>query len=113
MGFNTRCIPMVTGGSAGTITAVAGSPNPADPARRYYTAGLGSTVDAQGLVDADAAVISSQGFIPVALVGTTAARNSTPASYWRVGQQFLDSTLGITLIWNGSAFINPATGGAV
>jgi hypothetical protein len=64
MSVTTRMLPLNCTG--GQITGFAGSPNPADPARRYYTAGPGQTIDAQGPPDGDAAVLVSQSF---ALVG--------------------------------------------
>jgi hypothetical protein len=54
----------------------------------------------------DAAALTSQGFILVAQSGPTSARPSSV----KPGQHFLDTTLGYLIIFNGVAWINPATG---
>jgi hypothetical protein len=57
----------------------------------------------------DAATLASSGFIVVARSGVTAARPSSV----KPGEHYLDTTLGYLIIWNGSAWINPATGAPV
>ena len=73
---------------------------------RSYAATPGATLDAP---DFDAGVLTANGWIKVAEVGATAARPSTPAS----GRQYFDSTLGVTVTFDGSKWRDPATGNAV
>src|SRR5438045_275572 len=100
MGINTRMLP--ANASGGAVTGFAGSPNPADPSRRYYSASAGQTIDATSLPDADAAVLASQGFIPICASGSTALRNSlSPSGYFKLGTLYLDVTLGLIVCWDG------------
>jgi hypothetical protein len=111
MAVTTRMIPgNITGG---TITGYAGGPNPADPSRRYYTAGPGSFIDAQGMPDCDAAMLVSQGFLLVCASGSTAQRNQLTGTFFKAGQMWLDTTLGLIIMFDGVAWRNPVSGAAV
>jgi hypothetical protein len=102
-----RMLPL--GVTGGVITAFAGSPNPADPSRRYYTAGPGGTIDC---TDGDQGVLVSQGFGAVAPSGTTALRNSL-IGYFKASQMFLDLSLGRVLMHDGNVWRDVVTGNAV
>jgi hypothetical protein len=100
--------------SGGTVTAYAGGPNPADPSRRYYSASPGSFVDVSGPAgDGDAAMVASQGFLPVCSSGTTALRLQLTGVFFKAGQLFLDTTLGLVILFDGVTWRNPVTGAAV
>jgi hypothetical protein len=74
---------------------------------RTYTCAAGSTLD---VIDADARVLAANGWaITASAVGATATRPANP----RFGQTFHDTTLGVTVIWEGAAWRDPATGNAV
>jgi hypothetical protein len=111
MAVTTRMIPLNCTG--GQITGVAGSPNPADPSRRIYTAGPGQTIDAAGPPDGDAAVLGSQGFGLVGPSGTTALRNSLAPGYFKAGTLFVDTTLGRVIMFDGNAWRDVVNGNAV
>jgi hypothetical protein len=111
MSVTTRMLPLNCTG--GQITGFAGSPNPADPARRYYTAGPGQTIDAQGPPDGDAAVLVSQSFALVGPSGTTALRNSLAPGYFKAGTLFVDLTLGAVIMFDGNVWRNVVNGNAV
>jgi hypothetical protein len=114
MGVNTRMLPL--NGSGGTLTGWAGPNEPPQGAstRRYYSASGGGFIDATGPPDADAATLSSQGFLIVCVSGTTTLRNQlSPGGYFKAGQLFLDITLGLVICWDGLAWRNPVNGNAV
>ncbi len=78
-----------------------------------YTCAANATIDVS---DFAAWVLTANGWInagghgAVAVtVGTTAARPTNPAR----GQAFLDTTLGLTIVWDGSNWRNPFSGAAV
>jgi len=73
---------------------------------RVYSCALGSTLD---VVDFDAAILTANGWIQVAPVGSTAQRPAKPG----VGNFFHDTTLGKLVIFEGATWRDPATGGAV
>jgi hypothetical protein len=73
---------------------------------RVYSCAVGATVD---VIDFDAAVLTANGWIQVAPVGTTAQRPAKPG----VGNFFHDTTLGKLIIFEGAAWRDPATGSAV
>jgi hypothetical protein len=109
MGVNIRMLP--ANGSGSTVNGVCGSPNPNDLARRYYSATGGQTIDATGYPDGDAAVLASQGFLPVCASGTTALRNSlTPGKHFKPGTLYLDTTIGLIVCWDGASWRNPVNG---
>jgi hypothetical protein len=70
---------------------------------RTYTAAANGFVDAP---DGDAFVLSANGWAQVAQVGTTVNRPTHP----RFGQKFVDTTLNLIVVWEGSAWRNPASG---
>jgi hypothetical protein len=110
-GITTRLLPV--GITGGVNTGYAGGPNPADPSRRYYTAGPGQTVDAAGPPDADAAMLVSQGFAIVALSGTTALRNSLVPNSVIKGTLWCDLTLGRVIMYDGVVWRDVMNGNAV
>lgn len=75
---------------------------------RSYTCAAGSTID---VPDQDAKVMSANGWTVAAEggVGATATRPASPTK----GQTFHDTTLGYTIVWDGKAWRNPASGAAV
>lgn len=75
---------------------------------RTYTCAQGATVD---VPDFDANVMMANGWTRAASggVGATTARPANPSN----GMQFHDTTLGYTIVWEGKAWRNPATGAAV
>jgi hypothetical protein len=108
MGINFRMLP--ASASGGSATGVCGSPNPNDPARRYYSANAGQTIDATGYPDGDAASLASQGFLPICPSGSTSLRNSAGSGYFRPGTLYLDTTLGLIVCWDGASWRNPVNG---
>jgi hypothetical protein len=81
---------------------------------RSYTCASNATID---VPDSDAQILTANGWINAAgtsgavatFVGKTAERPDKPAK----SQAFLDTTLGLTVVWDGSNWRNPATGAAV
>lgn len=74
-----------------------------------YTCATGSVLD---VPDHVGALMLHNGWTAAANgggAGATAARPATPAKR----QQYHDTTLGYTIIWDGKAWRNPATGAAV
>lgn len=73
-----------------------------------YSAAAGATID---VPDHVADVLKANGWTASSDtgVGTTAAR-PVPS---KVGQTFLDTTLGYTIKWDGKVWRNPSTGAAV
>ena len=59
--------------------------------------------------DQDAATLSANGWLAVAPVGATSARPANPAR----GAEFLDTTLGYIIKFDGIVWRNPASGAAV
>jgi len=81
---------------------------------RTYSATPGSAID---IFDADAEVLSANGWIKVALSGPTTARPSpnplgTPPYLAGPGFKFLDTTLGKIVVYDGATFRDPVTGAA-
>jgi hypothetical protein len=109
--LTTRMLP--ANASGGSVTGVCGSPNPNDPSRRYYSASAGQTIDAQGLPDADAALLVSQGFLLVAPSGTTALRNTLPPGYFKAGQLYADLSLGKLILFDGANWRDPISAAVV
>jgi hypothetical protein len=110
--LTSRMLPLnVTAG--GALTGRCGSPNPADPSARFYTASGGQTIDAQGGPDADASVLVSQGFAIVAPSGTTAFRNAAVPNYFKAGQLFVDLTLGRVIMFDGLVWRDVVTANVV
>jgi hypothetical protein len=99
MALTTRMLPANIVG--GVVTGRCGSPNPADSAARFYSAGGGQTIDAQGPPDADASTLTSQGFLLVAASGTTALRNSLGGTYFKAGTLFCDTSLQRVIMYDG------------
>jgi hypothetical protein len=104
----TRMLPLAGVSQVGNIGCGSG-----EPIQRSYSATGGGFIDAVGDPSSgDAAALTSQGFIKVAQSGPTSAR-----PVFSVGQnpgfQFLDTTLGFIVIWDGSAFRNPVNGNSV
>jgi hypothetical protein len=91
---NIRLMP--AGNGKTTTTTVNG---------RTYTCALGATID---VPDFDAAVLTANHWVRVAEVGTTAQRPSTPGLH----MQYLDTTIGALVTWDGVAWRGP-TGTAV
>ena len=74
---------------------------------RAYTCALGSFLD---VPDQDALVMEHNGWTRAAMgVGATAGRPAAPTK----GQSFHDTTLGVTIRWDGKVWRDPATGNAV
>ena len=73
---------------------------------RTITCAAGGTVD---VPFADASVLSANGWIQVAGSGTTAQRPVNPFN----NQFYHDTTLNLTLVWEGAAWRNPASGASV
>ena len=81
-------------------------------ARTTAVNGRGYSVAANGfldVVDFDAQVLTANGWIAVAPVGTTAIRPANPAP----GAQFHDTTVGAIIVYHGKNWVNTATGAAV
>jgi hypothetical protein len=77
---------------------------------RTYSCNVGSTVD---VPEFDAKVLIANGWIntagPNAQVGTTALRPTAP----KVGERYLDTTVGAVVTWTGSGWTHSVTGGKV
>jgi hypothetical protein len=111
MALNTRVIPC-NGTTGGTVVGWAG---PGDiggvASRRAYNAGgtFAAFVDVPGPPDADAAALTSQNFITVAMSGPTSSRpNGT--SYQKPGALYVDTTLNAVIVWDGFAWKSVLTG---
>ena len=92
---NIKLIPL--GGKATTMVANG----------RTYTCAANVTID---VPDFDAFVLTANGFIAVAgSVGATSARPTNPGK----GQTYHDTTLGLTIVFEGTAWQNPANGAVV
>jgi hypothetical protein len=73
---------------------------------RAYSTTAGTPINAP---DYDADRLEAAGWIRAATTGATAARPTNPTK----GQKFADSTLGITIMWDGKVWRNAVTGAAV
>ena len=73
---------------------------------RTYSCPVGATLD---VVDFDAWALADAGWIQVAPVGTTAQLPAKPG----IQQFYHDTTLAKTIIFEGAAWRDPATGSAV
>ena len=73
---------------------------------RVYSCAIGATLD---VVDFDAAVLTANGWIQVAPVGTTAQRPAKPG----IQTWYHDTTLARLVIFEGAAWRDPATGSVV
>jgi hypothetical protein len=92
---NVRLMPP---NGVGTTTVING---------RTYTCAGGATLD---VPDFDSFSLTASGWVHAAgSVGSTAARPANPAPR----QTFHDTTLNLTIVWDGKAWRNPATGAAV
>jgi hypothetical protein len=93
---NIRLFPPSSGPTSHTVNG------------RTYSASPGTSID---VPDFDAQVLQANGWTAAAPggVGTTAQRPVNPAK----GAQYHDTTLGLTVTWDGKAWRNPATGSAV
>lgn len=79
---------------------------------RSYTGTPGSTYD---VADFDAEVLSANGWIKIALSGPSTARPSATLAPNQVaaGSHYFDSTLGVTIVYDGASWRDPATGNSV
>lgn len=80
---------------------------------RTYSVAVNATLD---VPDFDAHVLTANGWVNVAgvgavvaAVGATASRPANPSK----NQTFHDTTLNLTIVFDGKVWRNPATGGAV
>ena len=105
MGTTIRMLPK----NGVTVTGWAGPPEQsAAGSRRYYTAAAGSYADVTAL---DANVLGSQGFLQVGNgSGPTSLRPNLIGDPQAPGFQYLDTTLGLIVVWNGAGWVNPVTG---
>lgn len=104
--MSVRMVP--AGGPGGQAQGVAGAPV-VGPGQRFYNVNAGSFTDVPGDMSGDAAVLSSQGFLPVALSGTTAQRPSSTGNI-HPGLLYLDTSLNLFVVWTGTVWVNPITG---
>lgn len=74
---------------------------------RVYTCALGATID---VPDFDARILLANDWIPSALggVGSTANRTVHP----KTGDNFLDTTVGHVIVWDGLTWRDPIDGTA-
>ena len=78
-----------------------------------YAATPGETLD---VPNGDAMTLCANGWILVAAVGTTSQRptsNSNGSRPLNVGTEYVDTSLGALIVWDGASWRNPATGAAV
>lgn len=73
---------------------------------RTYSCAANSFIDVPFM---DAPIVSANGFIQVAGSGTTAQRPQAPFP----NQLYHDTTLNMVIVFEGTAWRNPATGAAV
>jgi hypothetical protein len=111
MALTYRMLP-VAGGATGNIGEGSGSPT-----IRSYSASAGTTIDAVGDVNGDQSALASQGFLPVCLSGPTGSRpnfgSTTLGPPPGRGTLYLDTTLSVVAIWDGSNWRNVITGASV
>ena len=76
---------------------------------RSYTCAAGAYLD---VPDQDAYILEANGWIIAAHmgVGTTAQR---PTAGLQTGKRYFDTTLGYTIIWTGTSWVNPSNGNVV
>jgi hypothetical protein len=103
MSITTRMLPLGGATVTGNIGAGAGS-----PIQRSYSATAGGFIDALGDPSADAATLASQDFIPIGGSGTTAQRPNG-AGFLKPGFVYVDTTLGLVVVWDGLNWRNPVT----
>jgi hypothetical protein len=91
--------PVVQGGKTVTTTIFG----------RVYSAAPGAVVMAASATDAD--VLDANGWVRCCrnATGTTTQR---PVPGFK-GYEYLDTTLGYVIVWDGATFRNPATGASV
>jgi hypothetical protein len=82
---------------------------------RTYSGAPGQVLD---VPDFDAGVLAANGWTRVAFSGPTASRPTAnaangPYGVAAPGMQFMDTTLGYIVVFNGAEWINPASGAAV
>lgn len=82
--------------------------NPITVFDKSYGCAAGGTVD---VPDNVAEIMKANGWTPAGDTGAGASA-ARPANA-RVGQTFLDTTLGYVVKWDGKVWRNPATGAAV
>ena len=73
---------------------------------RTYSCAAGSAIDVPFF---DAPIMTANGWCQICAVGPTSARPTAPT----FNQFFHDTTLGLTIVWEGAAWRNPANGSAV
>ncbi|HZZ26215.1 MAG TPA: hypothetical protein VFE60_28315 [Roseiarcus sp.] len=73
---------------------------------RSYHATPGSTLS---VPDFDAAILLANSWTKIEVTGTTAQRPAKPSH----GNKYFDSTLGVTITFDGANWRDPATGNAV
>jgi hypothetical protein len=93
-----------------TATGTFNVPPPPLPTQRAYTVTTNQILDVPGDMTGDAGEIVNSGFTVLGSVGQTSAR---PIANLRVGDRHVDLTLGFTVIWDGTNWRNPVTGGVV
>lgn len=82
---------------------------------RSYSCAAGSALD---VPDFDAEILGAGGWIKAALSGTTAQRPSTnyaanPPYVAAPGLHFIDTTLSLEIVFDGTTWRNPITGASV
>lgn len=82
---------------------------------RSYSGAPGAVMD---ILDADAVMLSANGWVKVALSGPTSARpltsQATGSLYFAApGLQFYDTSLGKIVVFDGATWRDPVTGAAV
>lgn len=96
--------------ASGTRTGVASG--------RPYSCAVGSVID---VPEFDASTLAAQGFLSLGISGTTAQRPAYPPnanSDPRIAKvptnlDYVDTTLGAAITFNGSVWVNAATGAVV
>jgi hypothetical protein len=102
MGITTRMLPRDGTPQTGTIGS-------GQNTLRAYTATGGGFIDALGDPSCDASTLVSQGFFLVGGSGTTAQRpNGT--GFLKAGFVYVDTTLGLVVVFDGMNYRNPVTG---
>ena|ERR1700733_6011867 len=105
MPINTRMLPINGTPQTGTIGS-------GQNTLRAYTATGGGFIDALGDPSCDASTLTSQGFFIVGGSGTTAQRpNGT--GFQKAGFLYVDTTLELVVVWDGSSWRNPVSGASV
>ena len=81
--------------------------------RNYTASGPGVVQD---VPDQDAQILGANGWQIIALVGTTAQRPNNPSMTPAMpfaGQEYVDTTLGAVIVFDGTTWRNAITGAAV